>query len=205
MKMNHVLALILSVGFSQVVLASNEGYVVDGRNEIVKSGSGLCWHTGYWTPAMANAECDPQLVKQAPIVAVTEKVSERVIVQKELNADVLFNFDKFNITASGKAELDRVATEIRNFEKVDFVLVIGHADRIGKASYNMTLSKKRANEVRKYLVLRGLDPAVIKTTGVGETQPLTKPGECSGRGAKLKACLAKDRRVEIKVGGAAAR
>ncbi len=38
------------------------GYLVDGRNAPVKSGFGLCWRTGIWTPAMATAECDPELV-----------------------------------------------------------------------------------------------------------------------------------------------
>ena len=37
------------------------GYAVDGRNPVVKSAHNLCWRTGYWTPAMATVECDPDL------------------------------------------------------------------------------------------------------------------------------------------------
>ena len=40
------------------------GYVIDQRGYVAKSGFGLCWRTGYWTPAMAIAECDPDLVKK---------------------------------------------------------------------------------------------------------------------------------------------
>ena len=41
---------------------STTGYVVDQRGLVAKSGTGLCWRTGYWTPAMAILECDPALV-----------------------------------------------------------------------------------------------------------------------------------------------
>jgi OOP family OmpA-OmpF porin len=34
-------------------------YAIDQRGYVVKSGTGLCWRTGYWTPAMAIEECDP--------------------------------------------------------------------------------------------------------------------------------------------------
>lgn len=39
-----------------------QGYVVDSRNAVIKDPFSLCWRTGYWTPALAIAECDPSLV-----------------------------------------------------------------------------------------------------------------------------------------------
>ena len=46
--------------------APANGYV-QSLGGTVKSGFGLCWRTGYWTPQMATEECDPDLVpKQAP-------------------------------------------------------------------------------------------------------------------------------------------
>ena len=52
-----------SAGAQQVT-----GYLTDQRGEAVKDAFGLCWRTGYWTPAMATQECDPDLVpkKSAP-------------------------------------------------------------------------------------------------------------------------------------------
>lgn len=41
-----------------------EGYLIDTRNNVVKNSYNECWRTGYWTPAMAIAECDPDLVKK---------------------------------------------------------------------------------------------------------------------------------------------
>ena len=38
--------------------AGKKGYLVDSQNGVVRSGFGLCWHTGFWTPADAIEECD---------------------------------------------------------------------------------------------------------------------------------------------------
>lgn len=44
-----------------------QGYVLDTRGNVVKTQYGLCVRTGYWTPAMAIAECDPDLVKKVEV------------------------------------------------------------------------------------------------------------------------------------------
>ena len=41
-----------------------EAYGVDDRGVVARNTTGLCWRTGYWTPAMAIHECDPDLVKK---------------------------------------------------------------------------------------------------------------------------------------------
>ena len=51
------------------------GYAIDGRADVVKSGTGLCWRTGYWTPAMAIEECDPDLVKKVAPMAAPAKAA----------------------------------------------------------------------------------------------------------------------------------
>jgi OOP family OmpA-OmpF porin len=73
----HSLLLAALLGLSVSALAQTKGidrtgtvgYAIDQRDNVVKSGFGLCWRTGYWTPAMAIEECDPDLVKKAPMAA----------------------------------------------------------------------------------------------------------------------------------------
>lgn len=48
---------------------SISGYLTDTRGAVVKSASNLCVRTGYWTPSMAIADCDPDLVPKAVIPA----------------------------------------------------------------------------------------------------------------------------------------
>ncbi len=54
---------------SSLAFAGNvapKGYLVDSANKPVKSGFGLCWHTGTWTPADAVVEGCDDLLKPAP-------------------------------------------------------------------------------------------------------------------------------------------
>ena len=82
------------------------------------------------------------------------------------------------------------------------ILVVGHADRFGSNAYNQRLSERRAAAVKSYLLSKGIDANRIKTEGRGETQPVTKAGECLGaKSAKVIACLQPDRRVVVEVVG----
>jgi OOP family OmpA-OmpF porin len=187
-------------------------------NNVWRSGTGLCWRAGYWTPAMAIKECDPDLVKveapaPAPAPAVTPPPppppapapAAAPTVQKiTLASKALFDFDKSVLKPEGKAALDsEVISKLPDVSKLELVLVTGHTDRIGTQAYNQRLSERRANTVRDYLVSRGVARDKIETLGMGKTQPI--PGVvCDQKNMKeLIACLAPNRRVEVEVKGEA--
>jgi OOP family OmpA-OmpF porin len=189
------------------------GYLVDQRNVVVRSGSNLCWRTGYWTPAMAIDECDPDLVKkaEAPPRAVAAPPPAapppaRPAAQKlTLAADALFDFDKATLRPEGQARLDQLADEIKTIT-LEVIIVVGHADRIGSAQYNQKLSDRRAETVKARLVSKGIAANLVHAEGKGEQQPLTgdsclKMGKENGRNRKLVECLQADRRVVIEVIG----
>jgi OOP family OmpA-OmpF porin len=82
------------------------------------------------------------------------------------------------------------------------IMAVGHADRFGSDDYNQRLSEKRVESVKAYLVGKGIEPNRMNTEGKGESQPVTKSGECDGtKSAKVIACLQPDRRVEVEVVG----
>ncbi|MEP6996954.1 MAG: OmpA family protein [Betaproteobacteria bacterium] len=187
-------------------------------NNVWRSGTGLCWRAGYWTPAMAIKECDADLVvvvqAPAPAPAVTPPPpppapapapAAAPQVQKiTLASKALFDFDKSVLKPEGKAALDgEVIAKLRDVSKLELVLVTGHTDRIGTQAYNQRLSERRANTVRDYLVSRGVARDKIETLGMGKTQPI--PGVvCNQKNMKeLIACLAPNRRVEVEVKGEA--
>jgi OOP family OmpA-OmpF porin len=193
----------------------NEGYLYDIRGNVVKSGTGLCWRTNRWTPAMAIAECDPDLVKKEappapktremppppPPAAAPKPAAEKVT----LAADALFDFDKADLRSEGKAKLDEVLGKVKDI-KLEVIIAVGHADRIGSDQYNQALSEKRAAAVKTYLVSKGLEPNRVYTEGKGEKQPVSgdkcqKMGQDHRSNKKLVACLQPDRRVEIEVIG----
>lgn len=195
-----------------------QGYLLDSRGAVVKNNYGQCWRTGYWTPAMAVVECDPDLVKKveapapklaaatpepapAPMLAPVAAPQKMAPQKVSLSADALFGFDKSTLRPEGKLELDNLAKDL-NGVSYDAIHVTGHTDRIGSTKYNQKLSEERANAVRDYLVSKDIAANRITVEGKGELQPTTKPGDCTGpKSKKLITCLQPDRRVDIEVSG----
>lgn len=122
----------------------------------------------------------------------------------KVGADALFVFDKAgreDILPEGRKQLDALVTQIQGkYKRLDNVTVVGHTDRLGADSYNLALSIARAATVRDYLVGRGLSQNVIRSMGVGKTQPLVQCADVSVR-SELITCLQPNRRVEIDVQG----
>jgi len=208
-----VLAIGLASGSAYAQLnPPTTGYLTDQRGVVTKSGHDLCWRTGYWTQAMAIAECDPDLVPKpvvaaepapqpaiaaAPVARVVERTTQRV----NFDADALFDFDKATLRPAGRAALDEFSDKIRNIN-LEGIMATGHTDRFGSESYNQRLSERRAEAVKAYLVGTGIDPNLITTEGKGETQPVTLVDQCPGpKNAKVVACLQPDRRVTVEVTG----
>ncbi|MDD5175686.1 MAG: OmpA family protein [Sterolibacterium sp.] len=202
-------SLCATAAFAEV----NEGYIFDARGNVVMSGAGLCWRTPRWTPAIAIKECDPDLVKKEaspaktraapmePAVAAPKPAAEKVT----LAADALFDFDKAVLRPEGKSTLDGLLGKVKDI-KLEVIIAVGHADRIGSDKYNQSLSERRAASVKEYLVSKGLEPNRVYAEGKGEKHPVTGD-KCKNMGKdhrsnkKLVACLQPDRRVEIEVIG----
>lgn len=73
------------------------------------------------------------------------------------------------------------------------VIISGHTDNTGSASYNNTLSRKRAEAVRNYLVKQGVPKSRFKIEYMGLTTPIAPNDTREGR--------ALNRRVEFKFFG----
>lgn len=191
------------------------GYLA-GLSGPVRSGSGLCWHTGGWTPAQAVAECDPVAVADGAAaarvsvpVAETPKREERieapsprerapVAERTELDGAVHFAFGRSELTPQGKTVIDDLAARaLAGQGRVSVAIVTGHADRIGASGYNHGLALRRASAVAERLVSRGIPSAVQKVGEKGQSEPIV---DCPGSASRsVVACLAPNRRVEVVV------
>lgn len=124
-------------------------------------------------------------------------------VRVSFSAESLFDFDRSVLGPNGTAALDTFSRDLAG-SRYETIKVEGHTDRIGTAAYNQKLSTERADVVKAYLVTSGrIDASRISSTGLGETMPVTKAGDCKGdaANARLIACLQPDRRVDIEVVG----
>lgn len=104
--------------------------------------------------------------------------------------DVTFAVDSTTISPAFQATLDKVAQSMIQYPN-SLIDVYGHTDSTGSDAYNMDLSKRRADSVARYLTMRGVSSARIRTQGMGESAPVASNDTPEGR--------ALNRRVEIKI------
>ncbi|MGZ7041332.1 MAG: OmpA family protein, partial [Thermoanaerobaculia bacterium] len=94
-------------------------------------------------------------------------------IQIDLNADVLFEFDKADLLPKAEETLKKAADVIRERGPKGAVRVEGHTDGKGDDNYNMKLSVRRAESVRNWLTQKGgLSGVNFTTKGFGRTQPV---------------------------------
>jgi len=118
-------------------------------------------------------------------------------VRLTLAADVLFQFNRAQLSGRAQARIEQVADELRRAEP-GAVTIEGHTDGKGSPGYNRGLSRRRAAAVRVVLSRSlGASGPKLATAGLGESRPVapnTKPdGSDSPRGR------ARNRRVEIRI------
>lgn len=192
-------------------------YVQDARGVIARDPFGLCWRTGYWTPADAVPGCDapicvepeklengkcvapppppaPAPAPVAPAPAPAPKPVAPVPTAQKVSfaADAFFDFDKSVLKPEGKAKLDDLSSKLGTIN-LEVIIAVGHTDSVGTDAYNQKLSERRANAVKAYLVSKGVEANRVYTEGKGEKQPVADNKTAEGR--------AKNRRVEIEVVG----
>lgn len=184
------------------------GYILGGNGHPALSGNGLCMRGAAWTEGDLNRECEglepepepapapepePQVETAPAPEPEPEPEPEKVLRSLTLEGGALFDTASANLTVAGDAALREFVNDLSRFQKVSRIEIGGHADSRGNDDYNMALSERRANSVRDRLVSMGVNPAVLRTQGHGETQPVADNNTKSGR--------AQNRRVELQVVG----
>jgi outer membrane protein OmpA-like peptidoglycan-associated protein len=100
-----------------------------------------------------------------------------------------FESGKARILPSSRPALEKAAQILRQHPRLR-VEIQGHTDSVGSESYNLRLSRARANAVRQYLIQHfKIDPKRLIAKGYGESQPIAENTTREGR--------AKNRRIEF--------
>ncbi|WP_300437531.1 OmpA family protein [Christiangramia sp.] len=122
--------------------------------------------------------------------AEVERVGEGINVTFDESSGVYFDTEKYNINSKSQATLNKLADIFKEYPQSN-ILVEGHTDNTGSDSYNLTLSKNRAQAVTGYLVDNGIDRGRFTTKWYGESQPKYDNSTAEGR--------SKNRRVELAI------
>jgi len=124
------------------------------------------------------------------------KVTEHE-VRIELNADVLFDFDKYNLRPGAAGSLRKVGEVAKTYGTAPLTIE-GHTDGVGSRAHNMKLSDDRAASVKNWLVQNGgVSASRITTRGLGETKPVAP--NTNPNGSDNPTGRQKNRRVEITI------
>ncbi len=108
-----------------------------------------------------------------------------------LSGSVLFVTNHSDLLPGAQVKLNEVAAALTKQDAESKIIVEGHTDSQGEASYNQDLSQRRAQSVRDYLVSRGIAADRVTAQGFGLTRPIADNASPEGR--------ANNRRVEIVV------
>ena len=208
---SYLIAVIVGMSLAQAHAANEPaGYLVSVNGAPVTSGYGDCVRTSSWTSDMSYRQCDPlPVAKQVP--AQLEKVVETVVSPApvvaapeptlvRISIDALFDFDSALLRADAAPALAKLAKQLTASD-YQAVNIVGRADRIGRAKYNLQLSEQRAKAVGNYLAAQGIDGTKIAVSGVGSAESLTRDQCKALEGKSLIACLQPDRSAEVTVIG----
>ncbi|WP_344163543.1 OmpA family protein [Nocardiopsis rhodophaea] len=123
-----------------------------------------------------------------------QKDSSATEEKVELNADVLFEFDKADLADDAEDVLKQVVAETRERADPDKppITIVGHTDGKGDDDYNQKLSEERAETVHQYLKAELGSAYEYKTEGRGSSEPIADEG-----GSDDEEARARNRRVEI--------
>lgn len=124
------------------------------------------------------------------IVAFFTSPTTRALRRPSIDVYINFDFDSADIASSSEGVAQAIADALQDEALGGTRFRIGgHADDIGESSYNLELSRRRAQAMRAFLVQEGLDPKRFSIEAFGEDRPLVPGADEKARAA--------NRRVEL--------
>jgi OmpA-OmpF porin, OOP family len=163
------------------VQVDSDGCPLDSDHDGVPDYLDKCPNTA---PGVAVDKDGCQIKKE-----VIKEVVKQIQIQKVvLNGNTNFEFNKAVLLPNAYTLLEPLVKTMKQDSTIKF-RVAGYTDAIGSESYNLNLSRRRAQAVVDYLVLQGLDGTRFEVIGLGKSGPVATNSTPEGR--------AMNRRVEI--------
>ena len=134
----------------------------------------------YKAPEVTTYSAPVEASKPAVVASSSSKASAKVsffdpkyfkvgdVIRME---NIYYNDLETSISALAKNDLNQVVEALEEYP--DMVIdVISHTDSRGDAKDNLRISQKRADEIKQYLVSKGISVARIRAIGMGESSPV---------------------------------
>ncbi|WP_297441602.1 OmpA family protein [Sulfurimonas sp.] len=170
--------------------------VKDSDNDGVIDSLDTCANTPANTKVDAHGckeDMDNDGVLNANDICPNTEVGEAVNSDgcpKSITLNVSFENNSFHVKENSFANLGKYAKFLKTYTNYS-AKIVGFTDSRGSEAYNQKLSQKRADEVKKLLIQRGVNPSQLSSVGMGEANPVADNASEEGR--------AKNRRIEAEL------
>lgn len=161
-----------------------------GGKGSAKRGAVVGTVVGTAAGAIVGAMMDKQERELRQIEGIDVTRTDEDELKVTMRNEILFDFDSAGLRSSSRDELREMA-EVFNRYNDTTIVVAGHTDSTGSASYNDRLSDRRASSVSNYLENAGVRGSRLDAYGHGESKPKASNATASGR--------QRNRRVELYV------
>jgi len=127
-------------------------------------------------------------LKQNIAGATVERVGEGI--QVTFASGLLYDYDSDEVRPEAGENLRKLAASLGKYPNTD-LLIVGHTDSAGTSAYNQKLSERRARAASEFLVGQAVSAGRLRSSGRGETEPVSTNGTEAGRQL--------NRRVEVAI------
>jgi outer membrane protein OmpA-like peptidoglycan-associated protein len=162
-----------------VILASAESHwnsfsVVGLRDPLAADPDALLQRTGI-DPEKVNSRWEPYSSLDPVFATARKLLNSKDSIEQQV---IRFTVASPKLESSELAKIDVLAAQLSFVRRQAAgitspiaIEIIGHTDRSGQEAANTLLSQKRAEEVRKALVERGVPSNMLRVKGVGASRP----------------------------------
>ena len=160
-------------------LANSNSSAGSSGSSLGKAGSGSS-NTSGAVKRPSNSFFDPRIFKVGDFVKLD---------------NIYYETKDFKLASSAQQDLDQLILVMESYS--DMVIeIFSHTDSRGTSRSNLLLSQKRADDVKAYLVRKGIASTRIKAVGMGEKYPVNK---CKDGVQCTEAEYRRNRRTEFKI------
>ena len=145
-------------------------YIIECNIDTKLVGSKIDYESGFTLVAGTSEE-------EVSADLILTPIDEIILANKVILNPIYFDFDKSNINAQAAFELDKLVQLMNKYKSI-VLSAESHTDSRGSASYNLSLSERRAMTTAQYVISKGIDASRITGEGKGETMPSV---DCGGR------------------------
>src|SRR5262249_25438590 len=174
------------LGQTKVAVQQADSKAVEA-NTLAKTAQGRA-DEGVTQATQAQARADEAHTAAGQAMAKADETSTRLTRlwsnrNKRIPGDtvaILFRFDKWELDDRGQTALQDVAKQLQENPNL-MVELEGYTDSVGPMPYNVQLSQRRSEAVRRFLVEKGIEMHRINSIGLGDVKPSADNNTAKGR------------------------